>query len=111
MFSEVLAAARSLLLQEIYVDIYNIRFIKPIDEEYFLKIVEPYCGICFVEDGVEKGGISEALERLVLKNDRNKKTVIKALPDRFLAHGKRNEIVRDCGLDSESLASAIKGLL
>lgn len=110
-FSEVLAAARNLVLHDILVDIYNLRFIKPIDQEFFLQTVAPYQAVLFVEDGMLEGGISQALELLVARRFPEKRTSICALPDNFLALGKRLEILEDCGLDSNSLADVARSLI
>lgn len=110
-FSEALAAARNLVLHDILVDIYNLRFIKPIDQEFFLQTVASYQAVLFVEDGVREGGISQALELLVARRFPEKQTSICALPDNFLALGKRPEILEDCGLDSNSLAAAARSLV
>lgn len=108
-FSQALAAARNLVLHDILVDVYNLRFIKPLDKDFFLQTVEPYKAILFVEDGVIHGGIGEVLESLVVHQFPEKQTGIHGMPDSFLAVGKRDEILEDCGLDSDSLAkSAMK---
>ena len=110
-FSEALATARNLVLHNILVDIYNLRFIKPIDKEFFLQTVAPYQAVLFVEDGVLQGGISEVLESLVIHQFPEKVTSIHALPDKFLSVGKRNEILEDCGLDAKSLAKSAQALM
>ena len=110
-FSETLAAARNLVLHNMLVDVYNLRFIKPINKEFFLQTVAPYQAVLFVEDGVLQGGISEVLESLVVQQFPEKKTHIHALPDRFLAVGKRDEILEDCGLDAKSLAKSALELM
>ena len=110
-FSETLAAARNLVLHNILVDVYNLRFIKPLDKEFFLQTVAPYQAVLFVEDGVLQGGISQVLESLLIHQFPEKKTRIHALPDRFLAVGKRAEILEDCGLDAKSLAKSAQELM
>ena len=110
-FSEALATARNLVLHNILVDIYNLRFIKPIDKEFFLQTVAPYQVVLFVEDGVLQGGISEVLESLVIHQFPEKATSIHALPDKFLSVGKRNEILEDCGLDAKTLAKSAQELM
>ena len=110
-FSEALATARNLVLHNILVDIYNLRFIKPIDNEFFFQTVAPYQAVLFVEDGVLQGGISEVLESLVIHQFPEKATSIHALPDKFLSVGKRNEILEDCGLDAKTLAKSAQELM
>ncbi len=111
MFSEVLTAARSLLLSEIETDIYVLRFIKPLDEKYFLSICSKYSGIMFVEDGVKIGGVSEYLQRIILMSSLNVKTDIKAFPDSFVANGTRQSILKSVELSSDDIARGVKALL
>jgi 1-deoxy-D-xylulose-5-phosphate synthase len=105
MYSEVLVAARSLLLQNVYTDIYTLRFIKPVDEDYFVDIASKYDGIVFVEDGVVTGSLSVWLQCVLLKAGiRN--TSVKAFPDRFYSHGTREQICEDAHMSPEYLEKA-----
>ena len=105
-YSEVLTAARSILLAGIFTDIYVLRFIKPFDESYFISIAEQYDAVVFVEDGVKTGGIGESLAGLLVRNKRfkNEKTAVIAFPDRFMANGTRAQILEDAGLSAEQIA-------
>ena len=109
MFSEVKVAVRSVMLKNGYADIYLLRFIKPLDEEYFLFIAKKYYGVVFVEDGVIKGGISEYLNGLLYKN-KMFNTKILGFKDRFFDHGNRLQVLQDAGLSSEQIANAVKEL-
>lgn len=109
MFSEVKVAVRSVMLKNGYADIYLLRFIKPLDEEYFLSIAKKYYGVVFVEDGVIKGGISEYLNGLLYKN-KMFNTKILGFKDRFFDHGTRLQVLQDAGLSSEQIANAVKEL-
>ncbi len=109
MFSEVKVAVRSVMLKNGYADIYLLRFIKPLDEEYFLSIAKKYYGVVFVEDGVIKGGISEYLNGLLYKN-KMFNTKILGFKDRFFDHGNRLQVLQDAGLSSEQIANAVKDL-
>nr|WP_041610687.1 1-deoxy-D-xylulose-5-phosphate synthase [Treponema brennaborense] len=110
-FAEVLAAARSLSLQNIAADIYNIRFIKPVDTAYFVDTAEPYGTVVFVEDGVVTGGIGRQLELSLSEAGLQKKTAVLGLPDAFLAQGKRAEILADAGLSPEHIAAIARSIL
>jgi 1-deoxy-D-xylulose-5-phosphate synthase len=102
MYSEVLVAARSLLLQNVYVDIYALRFIKPVDEDYFIDLASKYDGIVFVEDGVVTGGIGAYLQNVLFRAGISN-TAVKAFPDRFYSHGTREQICRDAHMSPEYL--------
>ena len=105
MYSEVLTAARRLLLGGVRTDVYSLRFIKPFDAEYFYAIAERYDGVVFVEDGVETGGMCQWIESLMKKNPllMNKRTKVLAFPDRFLPNGNREDILCSAGLGSQQI--------
>ena len=113
MYSEVLNAARSLLISGKNSDIYVLRFIKPFDESYFTTLASKYDAVIFVEDGIKSGGISEYLE-LVLKSRECTKNIpskIFAFPDTFEITGTRDQIFETFKIDSESIALGTMELL
>ena len=113
MYSEVLNAARSLLISGKNSDIYVLRFIKPFDESYFTTLASKYDAVVFVEDGIKSGGISEYLE-LVLKSRECTKNIpskIFAFPDTFEITGTRDQIFETFKIDSESIALGTMELL
>ncbi|MCR4790891.1 MAG: 1-deoxy-D-xylulose-5-phosphate synthase [Treponemataceae bacterium] len=79
-------------------DIYNLRFLKPLDKEYFLNVVKDYEYIMFIEDGIRIGGIGTYLESLLQRTYTGKKTAVCGFPNRFLAQGKREEILEEAHL-------------
>lgn len=113
MYSEVLTAARSLLLGGYPADIYSLRFIKPFDEAYFVSLSSKYNAVVIVEDGVKSGGIGESLELLLHTNNPAKKIPVKimAFPDKFLGNGRRSEILEEAGLSPEEIALSAVNLL
>ncbi|GMO11502.1 MAG: 1-deoxy-D-xylulose-5-phosphate synthase [Treponemataceae bacterium] len=101
MFPEALFAARSLVNDGCAIDLYNLRFLKPLDETYFISLVsEKYTTVLFIEDGVKAGGIGRFLERLVQKYCKNVATQVLGFPDAFLQQGTRDEILSEAELDS-----------
>jgi 1-deoxy-D-xylulose-5-phosphate synthase len=107
-FPEVEGAVEILAGDDIAADIYNLRFIKPLDEGYFISLAGRYASVLFVEDGVIAGGIGEFLESLLLKTFPSIRTGVCGFPDRFVAQGKRFEILSEIGLDSCSLADRVR---
>lgn len=112
-YSEVITAARSILLAGVVTDIYLLRFIKPFDESYFISIAEQYAVVVFVEDGIKTGGVSESLAQLLQKNERTKnvQTTVLAFPDRFLANGTRMQILEEAYLTPEDIAMTALDLI
>ena len=107
MYSEVQKAIRSVLLSNGYADLYLLRFIKPLDETYFLELAKKYYGVVFVEDGVITGGIGEYLNGLLAKNSFTN-TIVLGFEDKYYSHGTREEILEESGLSSVHIEKAIK---
>lgn len=121
-FSEVKSAIKSLkevsdkpeLKHEIYdcsekksmADVYILRFIKPLDEEYFINLAKNYNGVLFVEDGVKIGGIGEYLMGLLAENGLQN-TKLLAFEDKYYPHGTRAEILEEAGLSPNDIKKSI----
>lgn len=109
MYTEVNHAVELLSKKNIYADIYTLRFIKPFDENYFLELSKNYNSICFVEDGIKTGGISEYLESLLHKNGFTN-TKILAFEEKFYEHATRQEILQQAGLSPDCIKKAVMSM-
>ena len=105
MYREVLTAARALLIEDIYADIYSLRCIKPIDEDYFWSIARLYDALVFVEDGIQTGGVSEALAAVVAVHGGGH-FCIKAFGERFYSQGTREQVLEQAGMTANDLKGA-----
>ncbi len=110
-YSEVKEASDKLKEKGVEVDIYNLRFIKPFDEDYFIQAMQNYSHIFVFEDGSKIGGVGEYIETLVLRVDmleKRKRVVhVAAFPDVFLSEGTRDEILEDLNLSPSSIADFV----
>ena len=106
LYTEVKAAAEKCAEKNIITDLYMLRFIKPLDEEYFISLAKNYRGVLFAEDGVKIGGVSEYLEELLNKNNYGN-TKILAFGDRYYEHGTRAEILEAAGISVECIEKAV----
>jgi len=105
MMSEVTIAARSKLRKNEYTDIFDLRYLKPVDEKYFVKICSHYSKIIIVEDGIKTGGIGEELESLLYKNNiRNVKVF--AFPQKYISQGTRQDVLTDAGISVSCIENA-----
>jgi 1-deoxy-D-xylulose-5-phosphate synthase len=110
MLSQAVSAAEQLMALGLNVGVVNARFIKPIDEEVIAKAA----GTGFVitiEENAAMGGfgsaVLEAANRLSLNTERFR---ILAIPDSFVEHGDRDELLADLGLDAAGLVRVAKKL-
>jgi 1-deoxy-D-xylulose-5-phosphate synthase len=79
--------------------------VRPLDNETLRKIAHAYEEIITVEENVISGGFGEQVTR-VLANDFNFAGKIKiiALPDQFIPHGTRGELLNELGLSAEKIS-------
>jgi len=109
MYPEVSKALTLPQAQKSKADIYILRFIKPLNEEYFISLASEYKGLLFVEDGIITGGISEHLAGLLAINKFLNFKIL-AFAEKYYNHGSRAQILEDAGLDPEAIAKALKEL-
>ncbi|GAB4222793.1 MAG: 1-deoxy-D-xylulose-5-phosphate synthase [Spirochaetales bacterium] len=107
--SKVEEASALLSREGIETDIYNLRFVKPIDEEFLKEVVASYRGVLLVEEATLLGSIGERVGCL-LQGWKGKYKHLGA-PDSFLPHASREELLADCGMDGEGIASAVSSLV
>lgn len=90
---------------------YDMRFVKPLDEELLHEIGKRYKTIVTVENGVRNGGMGSAVTEWLQDNGYETHVVRMGLPDEFVEHGSVNELMKLVGLDEESIAEQINRLI
>jgi len=89
---------------------YDIRFLKPMDEQMLHNIGKKFKQIVTVEDGVIQGGFGSAV--LEFMSDNGYKVDVKRLgiPDAFVEHGTPEELYNMLGLDVEGIMKSLSVL-
>ena len=90
---------------------FDMRFVKPLDEELLHKIFRSYPTIVTVEDGVKMGGFGSAVSEFASGYNYNNYLKIIGIPDEFPEHGSVKELQKLCGISSDEILSVIKSLL
>jgi 1-deoxy-D-xylulose-5-phosphate synthase len=83
---------------------YDIRFLKPLDEDLLHKIFKKHSTIISVEDGTVNGGLGSSLLAFAANHHYLNKIQILGIPDRFIHQGTVDELQKSIGLDPESLS-------
>ena len=78
--------------------IYNIRYIKPIDEEMLEEICGRFSEIVTIEDGSIVGGLYGSVAEYVSCHHKGVYVTPIAIPDRYLSQGTQDELRDECGL-------------
>ena len=86
---------------------YDLRFLKPLDEEMLHEIGRKFQHIVTIEDGVRNGGMGSAVMEWM--EDHGYHPIVKrlGLPDHFVEHGTIAQLQAIVGLDKESIINAI----
>ena len=112
LYKEVREAAAILKQQGIEVDLYNLRFLKPIDENYLTGIMNEYKFVCFIEEGIKQGGFGEYASSLALQRKCKAEIQIIAVESNFFeedrALGTREELLAVNALNGKGIAEKIK---
>ena len=109
LLSNCLAAAKKLQGQGLDIGVINARFVKPLDKETILRAVETLPLVVTVEEGTIEGGFGSAvLEAANAAGLDSRNVVRRGIPDKFIEHGDRNELLADCGLTPDKLAALVR---
>ena len=90
---------------------YDMRFLKPLDEQILQEVGRRFSRIVTVEDGVRNGGLGSAVLEWMNDHGYSPRVVRLGLPDKFVEHGTVQELQHIVGLDADSIASAITSLM
>jgi 1-deoxy-D-xylulose-5-phosphate synthase len=82
---------------------FDMRFLKPIDEDLLHAIFRKFSGVITVEDGTVNGGLGSALTEFRNDHGYDAQVVRLGIPDRFIEHGKPDELYRECGFHIEDI--------
>jgi 1-deoxy-D-xylulose-5-phosphate synthase len=105
------AEAISSLSSQFSVAHYDMRFLKPIDENILQEVAEKFKRIVTVENGVKTGGLGSAVVEWMSDHGYHPEIIRLGLPDtEFVEHGTVKELQHLTGLDAEAIIKAIKGI-
>lgn len=90
---------------------YDMRFLKPVDEERLHYIAKRFDKIITLENGTRKGGLGSAVLEFMADNGYTPKVKVLGLPDEFVEHGSIPELLHELGLDIEGIYNHIKSVL
>ncbi len=93
---------------ELNATVANMRFIKPLDEALVLELANSHRLLVTLEDNVVMGGAGSAVNELLAAHGSSTRIVNLGLPDSFVEHGAREELLSLCGLDKAGIMRAIQ---
>lgn len=105
------AAIRTLRSEGINPAHYDIRFVKPLDEELLHEVFAKYNKVVTVEDGTVVGGFGSAVLEFMAQHEYKASVKIQGIPDKLVEHGTLKELYSECSYDAAGIAASVRSLV
>ena len=89
---------------------YDMRFVKPLDEELLHDIFRNFKKVVTVEDGCLMGGFGSAVLEFMAENGYAAQVTRLGIPDRIVEHGTQEQLHAECSFHPEGIADAVRAL-
>ncbi|GAP43905.1 1-deoxy-D-xylulose-5-phosphate synthase [Lentimicrobium saccharophilum] len=90
---------------------YDMRFLKPLDEQLLHGVFKKYNRIVTVEDGTINGGLGSAVLEFMAAGNYQARVVRLGIPDEFITQGKPEELYALCGFDTDGIVRTVRSML
>jgi 1-deoxy-D-xylulose-5-phosphate synthase len=107
----VITAVEKLKSENISVEHWDMRFVAPIDTDVLHSVFKEFDKVITVEDGILKGGFGSAVIEFMSDNGYVAKITRLGIPDYFVEHGTQEELIAECGFDSQGIEKAVRELV
>ncbi|MCX6178125.1 MAG: 1-deoxy-D-xylulose-5-phosphate synthase [Chlorobiales bacterium] len=108
MTTKALEVAESLQESGINATVVNMRFLKPLDTTLIEELAVKSTHFAVIEENSTIGGLGSAVIDHLNTKRLNRPVLKVALPDTFVTHGNMNDLYREIGFDTPSMAEKIK---
>ena len=85
----------------------DMRFVKPLDAEMVLEMANENDLLVTIEDNVRQGGAGSAVNELLVTQHHQVPVLNLGLPDEFVEHGSREQLLSQCGLDAQGIQRSV----
>jgi 1-deoxy-D-xylulose-5-phosphate synthase len=90
---------------------YDMRFLKPIDEQLLHDVFKNYNRIVTVEDGTISGGLGSAVLEFMAEHAYQSRLTRLGIPDEYIAQGSPAELYALCGYDTEGICRTVRDMV
>ncbi len=104
-------ACEELALRGIHTAHFDMRFLKPLDEELLHQACSRFPKLITIEDGAIQGGLGSAVLEFINEHHYPVRLSRLGIPDRFVQQGSQEELFRECGYDVPGILKAAEKLL
>ncbi len=85
----------------------NMRFVKPLDEALIVELARTHTALVTIEDNAVAGGAGSAVAELLASKNMQAALLHLGLPDAFLEHASREQLLAEAGIDAPGIRAAI----
>ena len=104
-------AAKQLSTEGLNIGHFDLRFVKPLDEEMLHEVFGKYKKIITIEDGTIVGGMGSAIIEFMSQHQYSSEIKMLGMPDRIVEHGEQSELYNECGYDVPAIIHAVKDIM
>ncbi len=104
----VVSAMKELAKEGIQPAHYDLRFVKPIDQEILHQVFKKFKKIITVEDGTVIGGFGSAVIEFMNQHNYNSRIRTLGIPDSFIEQGTQRQLYKECGFDPAGIAESVR---
>ena len=97
--------------QKLDATLLDMRFVKPLDRELMAEHCSGKNTIITIEDGAMSGGAGSAVSEWAHENKLEQQIIICGIPDEFVNHASREEMLEMTGLDAKGILAKVEGYL
>ena len=97
--------------KDIKATLIDMRFVKPLDEKLLKKHLKKADVFISIEDASIMGGAGSAVQEFAAEENLHVKSILFGIPDKFIEHASREEMLIDAGLDIKSIKSKLSKVL
>ena len=109
-FGALIATSQE-VAQELDATLLDMRFVKPLDEDLMMEHSQDKTIIITIEDGAVSGGAGSAVNEWAQENKIKSQIVICGIPDKFIEHASREEMLEMTGLDTTGILARVRDYL
>jgi 1-deoxy-D-xylulose-5-phosphate synthase len=104
-------ACESLQTEGFFPAHYDLRFVKPLDQDLLHEVFGKYKKVITVEDGCLQGGFGSAIIEFMVEHGYSARVKRLGIPDRFIEHGTQPELYAECGFDTGAIIRSVRQLI
>jgi len=109
-FGALIDQARE-VAEDLKLTLIDMRFVKPLDEEILRKYLSKADTFISIEDASIMGGAGSAVQEFCSEENINIKSILIGIPDKFIEHASREQMLDEAGLSADKIKSKLKVLL